>query len=597
MPAAPLSPDWLRERRYALLAGVILSILYLWLFAFRGYLEVGVQTYEGTGTNFKVYWAGADEAYSEARSKRVRIHGGTYNLKLYIGNLGDIDKLRIDPIEYAGEATIHHLALSQGGFETLSLLPSDLATLQPLQQIQSLELREDGLHVVTDGKDGNVEWRLTSKEASGFPWVHPFNVLLILGACLLLGRSAAMLVEKHNYVVVGLLVASVLASVMAAVTTIHTHPDERVHLAAVKYYSEHWLPPSLDSPEIAESFSDYGKSRLSTYEMYYPVAGYFTRLLAPFKSSDLINARAFSVLQLIGLLLLVCLRSRFRYFAFPLILSPQVWYLYSYPNSDAFALTLSLIAAYQMAVPDSALNRFLSEARPKRFLAGILLFGVLAGSLLLAKQNYWFFLLFLFLYLLWRMRHGYYADIPRIWIRVAMLSVVAVGMYGSRVALDHAANGPDPKAKFEAYIEKTADEEYRPSTPLDKKHVYLYMKQRGNELEVVLGLLKWGSITFGTAFGAYGYTQYLGTDDYFAAVRWLAMLLLLTILLSALIRGPRETHSLILLAAFCATLLVGASIWNSWVENFQPRAVIWLPFCQCCRSCISTSGITRRIGW
>jgi hypothetical protein len=339
----------------------------------------------------------------------------------------------------------------------------------------------------------------------------------------------------------------------------------------VKYYSEHWLPPSLDSPEIAHSFSDYGKSRLSTYEMYYPMAGYFTRLLAPFKSSDLVNARAFSVLQIFGLLLMVCLRSRFRYFALPLILSPQVWYLYSYPNSDAFALTLSLIAAYQLAVPDSALNRFLSEVRPKRFLLGLILFGFLAGSLLLAKQNFWFVLLFFFLYVLWRIRQGYYPDIARVWIRIAMLACIAVVMYGARVGLDYAANGPDPKAKFDQYLEQTALEQYKPSTPLEDKHIFLYLKQRGNELDVVLQPLGWGSITFGTAFGAYGYTQYFGSDGYFTAVRWLATLLLLTIVLSALIRGPRETHTLILLAAFCATLLIGASIWSSWVEDFQPQ--------------------------
>ena len=129
MLAATLSPDWLRERRYALLVGVILSILYLWLLAFRGYLEIDLQVYDSKGTFFKVYWAGADEAYSESRSKRVRIRGGSYNLKLFIGHLGGIDRLRIDPIEYAGEATIHHISLSQSGFQPTSLSPSQMGVL------------------------------------------------------------------------------------------------------------------------------------------------------------------------------------------------------------------------------------------------------------------------------------------------------------------------------------------------------------------------------------------------------------------------------------------------------------------------------------
>jgi hypothetical protein len=577
MPATPLSPDWLRERRHALLAGVLLSVLYLWLLAFRGYFEISLQTYVGKGTFFKVYWAGADQEYSESRSKRVRIHGGLHHLKLFIGNLGGIHKLRLDPVEYPGEVTILRAALSQTGFQPAELGPGNFDALQPLNQVESLEVRGAGLHVITDGRDGNLEWRVTPRGTGSFPWVHPVNVLLILGGCLFLGRSASTLVERHNYVVACLLAGSVLAGVMAVVSTIHTHPDERVHLEAIKYYADHWLPPSLDSPEIAGSFSDYGKSRLSTYEIFYPLAGYFTRLLAPLKSGDLFNARAFSVLQIVGLLLLVCLRSRFRYFALPLIITPQVWYLYSYPNSDAFALTLSLVAAYQLAVPDSALNRFLSEERPRRFLISLILFGFLAGSLLLAKQNFWFFLLFLFFYLLWRFRQGYYPAPWRTWLRVAMLAGIAVSMYGARMALDYAANGPDPRAKFEQYIEQTALEQYKPSTPLEEKHPFLYLKQRGKELDVVLDLLGWGTITFATAFGSYGYTQYFGSDDYFSAVRWLVSLLLGTMVLFALIKGPPETHTLILLAAVCAGLLMGASIWNSWNENFQPQGRYMAP--------------------
>lgn len=571
MHSAKFSPDWLRERRFALLIGSILGVLYLSLFAFKGYFEINLQTFVGDGTYFKVYWAGPDQPYSESRSKKVRIAGGDYKLKMFIGNMGRIGRLRIDPVEYPGEALIKSVSLSQVGYRALSLDPVGLTVLQPLAQIDSIEPGPLGIRVTTVGRDGNLEWRISPERTGEFPWIHPLNVLLILIACLVLARGVDALAQRHNYVVAALLVASALATTMAVVSNIHVHPDERVHLEAVKYYGKHWLPPSLDSPEIERSFSDYGKSRLSTYEPYYPLAGYFTRLLSPLKVDDLISARAFSVLLLMGLTLMAVARSRFRYFAIPLIISPQVWYLYSYPNSDVFGLTLALFFAYQLAVSDSLLNRFLSEERPRHFLLLVAGFGLLAGALLLSKVNFWFFLLFLFLYLLWRLRLGYYADWRRLASRIAMLVMVGLVMGGVRFGLDYMQNGPDPRGRFLEYVELKAKPEFKPSTPMEDKHNYLYLRQRGQELDVVMNFLGWGPITFATAFGSYGYTQYFGSDEYFAVVKWLVFLLLGAMVFYALVRGPGELHGLIFLAGLCAVLLMAASIWSSWNENFQAQ--------------------------
>ena len=163
------------------------------------------------------------------------------------------------------------------------------------------------------------------------------------------------------------------------------------------------------------------------------------------------------------------------------------------------------------------------------------------------------------------------------WIRVLMIATIAVSMYGVRTGLDYAANGPDPKAKFNQYIEKMAKEEFKPSTPLEKKHVYLYLKDRGKELDVVLQFLNWGPITFATAFGSYGYTQYFGSDTYFAVMKTLVAMLLGAIIFFALIKGPPEVHGLILIAGTCAGLLVAASIWSSWTENFQAQGRYMAP--------------------
>jgi hypothetical protein len=562
---------------YALLLGILLGIVYINFFAYKAYFEIELGTHSDRATDFKVYWAKTDSDYVRHQSKRIRIGSGFHHIKVYLGDMGDIRKIRIDPLEYAGQADIRRVSISQNGYQTVEIGPQQFSQLQPLNEIESLEIQAGQLKVVTNGIDGNLELRLQPVKTDQPAWILWFNVVLIIGGCLVISATAASLQREHRYVVICLGVALVLATVMASITSVYVHPDERVHFEAIKYYGNHLLPPALDSPDISGSFSEYGKSRLSTYELYYPLSGYFTRILEPLRITPEINARIFGLLLFTTILIFASIRPKFRYFAVPMIVSPQIWYLYSYSNSDGFALALSIFAGYQFAVSGSALNRFLDETRPANYVLSLLGFGLLAGTLLLSKQTFYFFLLFLLLYTAWRTCNGYYKNSKQVWMRLAMIGVIAVSMYGIRYGLDYAANGPDPGAKFQEYIELTAKEEFNPKTPLEDQHIYLNLKQRGTDLDVLLKPLKWGTITFDTAFGAYGYTQYFAPDTYFEIVKILVFLLGATIVFYTLTKGTSSTQLLILLAASSACLLVLASLWMSWTVNFQAQGRYMAP--------------------
>ncbi len=43
-----------------------------------------------------------------------------------------------------------------------------------------------------------------------------------------------------------------------------------------------------------------------------------------------------------------------------IVISPQVWYVFSYFNNDAFPLFIAMILAMQVVDPESSLNRYLS---------------------------------------------------------------------------------------------------------------------------------------------------------------------------------------------------------------------------------------------
>ncbi len=111
-----------------------------------------------------------------------------------------------------------------------------------------------------------------------------------------------------------------MVTVMATVTHDSVHPDEKVHLSAVDYYSEHLLPPRIDDPSLADSFSVYGYTRLANLEAYYQLAGYFAAALEPLRLDNLLEARMFGIAMLLVLVILSLRYPPFR------ILPCRCWY-------------------------------------------------------------------------------------------------------------------------------------------------------------------------------------------------------------------------------------------------------------------------------
>jgi hypothetical protein len=364
---------------------------------------------------------------------------------------------------------------------------------------------------------------------------------------------------------------------MASITHFGVHPDERVHMDAVTYYGDNWLPPSIEDPAIAHTFSDYGKSRLSSYEIFYPLAGYITRLLEPLHISGIFSARLFNLALLAGLLLFALARPEFRPFALLLLISSQVWYLFSYVNSDALALTLALVISYQAAYSQSMLNRYLTEPDINHLLARVLVLGGLIGSLLLLKTNFLFFLLFLGLYLLWRIFTGDFSDRRLLLKRLSILFCIGLLVPAARYSLDIHANGFDSPQKYQQKIEEKALYIYKPSTPAEERGIYLDMRSRGVGVMAMIVKFKWCANSLLTAFGSFGFTQYNPGLVFYQLLKAVCLVLLVTVAASALFNAPREIGVLFLVTAACALGLVGISLWASWTINFQPQGRYFAP--------------------
>ena len=481
---------------------MVLAILYLYFFGFRAVVHLEAQLESPYPTFFKIYWADEGKVYAEKNSGKVRINPNRNSYQFLLTSLNGVSKLRIDPLEYPGALSISEVSISQLGYESVVLSSeNNFQNLTSIKQAETPSHTENNLLLTTIGKDGQFELSVSPKRLSIFPIIHLINIGLIFLVVLISSRKLGFVFKDYLFVPVGLSIVLVFVFVMSAVTGLGVHPDERVHFEAVKYYGEHLLPPSVDDPEIASSYSGYGYTRLANPEVYYQLAGYFTRLVEPFHVTNLFSARLFSLLLLLGLCLFAFKQPAFRIFAMPLLISAQTWYLFSYTNSDAFAIFIVTIASYQIAHRESALNQFLTSYDPPKFWKHILIFGFLVGMLLLLKSNFYFFILFAGLYLIWRIALGDFPDQKKLWTRLALIGLVGISIFGGRIALDYSANGPNPGALKNEMAEKYADHLYKPSTPLDKKHIYLYLKDRNFSLDRILNKEKWAGKTFLNAFG------------------------------------------------------------------------------------------------
>jgi hypothetical protein len=558
---------------------VTLTALYIALFMFQARVDISLEIDAPHTSYFRLYWAESGQIFSEKRMAYAQVNSQKRNYHFRIASLSHIDRLRIDPIEYVGKVSLNHLKIRQFGYTPVVLQKlTDYSPLITPQQLQITQPDSPGsLHLQTTGNDGHLEISLNPERIWAFPFLQLLGIGLALASLALIMKRLQFVLIDLRFVPYLLCIGFILAAIMAMTTDLNIHPDEVVHLAAVDYYANHGLPPPLDAPEIASTYSIYGHSRLSTFEIYYQLAGYFQAIPNRFDAASPGGARLFGLVIFALFIAFSFYQKNFRPFALPLLLSAQTWYLYSYTNSDGFALALVLFVAYLAAAPNSLLTRFLSENRPAKFASTAAALGLVFGAMLLLKPNYYFFILFLGFYLLWRIAQGAFPDRGRLWKRLLLLMLIAASIFGVRVGMDVAANGWG-RAGIKAEMQELhASASYKSSAPLERKNLMLDLKGQGHALGYLLVNARWFEKSFNSAFGVYGFTDFMASTTYYDLVRAIS-LILLAVLLLAVHKSPGHANMILLIIlVICSSGLIAASIWSSWTTEFQPQGRYLFP--------------------
>ncbi len=564
---------------YILILFCFFGAAYHFLLFNRAVVELKVES--NVRSIFKIYWPNTQGQYSEKNAVQLLLKPGTHRYRIYVTDRGKLDHFRIDPSENNKQAdiTIRRLVVQQSGYPDLILeSKEEFLKLTSLADISALTRHEQGgITMELRSLDPQLRLELPSVTKQ-IPWLdeleHWLGILVLAAFCYLLSH---LFFRSLAFVPVFAVFALALTFVMAAISGFNTHPDESVHVAAGVYYRDHTLPPRIADPAILHTYSPYGVSRLHSNEIYYPLAGKYLHFLNPFQLEPYLALRFFNVLLFLSLILYAFGKADFRIFLLPLLLSPQIWYIFSYFNSDAFSLFLCLLAAYQLAAPQSSLNALLRD-EPSRaaWLAPVLL-GLLFGLLLLQKQNFYFLYIFFFFYFFWRL-----FQVKPIWTRRSILRFTSIILVGASLSLsfvltDAWINDFNKKELAFQAREDLAQHMYKPSTPLAEKNIYLHMRDRGLSLQHILNIERWGGKSFRTAFGVYGYTQYAAPFSYYDYVKILGILLIVIVVLSVFFRRGMAGFSLLLLATAYTGLLLVALIHHAWTMDFQPQGRYFLP--------------------
>ncbi len=573
---------------WVLLGFIVTSVIHQYMNT--AFVELSIRTADST--RLSVFWANDRQNYSEQRVGHIQIFPHQKHYTIVLDDLENIQKLRIDPAAISTTVRLSEISIYQFGYKPIRLRrPGDFGDIKPLRQIESLDIAANGLTVITDGGDPQLEYRLDTEPLPKSWLAIPWRVAVVLGLCGLLAGPLRKASDNFGFVPYAMLLAFTMVFIMASTSRINAHPDEYVHLHAARYYVDHNTPPKACDETTLDSYSPYGVSRLNSTEIAYFLTGKFASELAFLPIPLAHRLRYFNVF-LFAVLLIISIRSvPFRAVCIPLLMSPQIWYIFSYINSEGIAIFAALIAVYQLAIPDSALRKTIDNELHWRHAPRILALGALAAVLLLVKKNFYLFGLFAGIWVLIPLLSNRRQSVGDYVRKLAPVFAVALALYGAWLYQHEAVNDFDRTERVAQCRGEMASARFNEHTPADQTHSSLYWRSKGLPFTALFEH-EWGTKVFYSGFGNFGYLEVHGKPGYYRAMAVILVLFFIYLILEVLRRGDRTQKLTLLLGIGMFILILGATMWKSWTRDFQPQGRYFFPMIPILGLVLLTTGRT-----
>jgi 4-amino-4-deoxy-L-arabinose transferase-like glycosyltransferase len=381
----------------------------------------------------------------------------------------------------------------------------------------------------------------------------------------------------HKFVL--LILAGIIVLLVAVISPYNIHPDEFFHVEAFNYFENHWWPPEPDSVRL--HYTPYGNSRVYSGEIVYTILAKpgaiinaVLQRITGHREFSYLTYRLFNVfLFIITLALLFFFRSRTiqpAIVGFLVLVIPQIYYIYSYANTDAFGITISV---FLFLIVLRGIEKPLKDWDWKY----ILLLAFASGMIFQSKKPFLISLPFPLGLIGWKLfrewktisRTSLFIGFATLCLLTAIISIPNIRVIGF---LDR-----DYKQALNETKEKHAWPEYKSSSPT--YHEY-HLASKGYTYGDVLLEKPWLELSAKSFYGMFGHLDLENPPwIYLAALVYsLAFLSITTIsLINSWSTISEYARLAVLLSPLVLLMNIAASLWQSLNIDFQPQGRYLFP--------------------
>lgn len=529
------------------------------------------------------------ENVSPAGARARVIYEGVARISFYDLQYGKHCSVkRIDPLDENWQneelVTISGIEVSKNGLPVWEASGAELNKYFTGNEQTLIQDSEEGLAFYVQGNDS----QLIPTEQFAREFVSSGRVLsvvtsicyglaLLLGAYLLGGWFAKEISGDVIYWIFlgGMIGAVLLCFYIGSRSPFWLNPDEYEVRAAVRYYKTNWLPPDLRSDEIADAFAVYGTSRHSEFNTFYFWAG----KIGQFFKDAALQSRWLNM-GLLAAMAAIVVRYCKKYFAllFVLLLTPQLWFIYSYTTSDALDFFWGFLCIFQLIKEDSTLNRILEGKFSKKQIPGYLLLSLLFVNMFWAKVSFYPILLFAFLILLIRLFNKQGAERKILFRKYLVLVGLTFAIFAVRYMItDFGYYGFDKYGVYNEVMELRATYEYKPSTPPHEQAGSIYLYNKGVPLSLFFGEMRFNQDLFNTFAGFFGNYNFGMAGWYYYVMAGL-YIALIGCLIFELVKMKNKRKWLEFAAVMlCIGMQYLLVFINGYFVDFQPQGRYMLP--------------------
>jgi len=403
-----------------------------------------------------------------------------------------------------------------------------------------------------------------------------YGLALIFAAYFFGTWFAKGLDDKINWLFLGgILGAVLLCFYIGSRSPFWLNPDEYEVRAAVRYYRTHWLPPDLRSDSIADAFAVYGTSRHSEFNTFY----FWVGKIGQFFKDAALQSRWLNM-GLFAAMAAVVVKYCKKYFAllFVLLLTPQLWFIYSYTTSDALDFFWGFLAVFQLMKEDSTLNRLLEGSISKKEIPSYVLLSFLFVNMFWGKISFYPILLFVFLILLIRLFEKQGEERKVLFRKYLILAGLTFAIFAIRYMItDFRYYGFDKYGVYNEVMELRATYEYKPSTPPQEQAGSIYLYNKGVPLSLFFGEMRFNQDLFNTFAGFFGNYNFGMADWYYFAMAGLYIALFGSLIYELIkMKSKRKWLEFAAVIGCIASQYLLVFI-NGYFVDFQPQGRYMLP--------------------